>query len=151
MKRRPPGSTRTYILFPYPTSFRSPLVWSLHLGFLWPPLGLLLLGLGVLLPMLLTQTAGLHALTAGAVGGMTLAVMTRATLGHTGRALKADAATAVIYLSVAASAAIRVAATALPEFYTALLWGSGLLWVLAFGLFVLRYGPLHLSPGPGAG
>src|SRR3546814_5036094 len=79
---------------------------------------------------------------------MTLAVMTRATLGHTGRALKADAATAVIYLSVAASAAIRVAATALPEFYTALLWGSGLLWVLAFGLFVLRYGPLHLSPAP---
>src|SRR3546814_17710280 len=107
MKRRPPGSTRTYILFPYPTSFRSPLVWSLHLGFLWLPLCLLLLGLGVLLPMLLTQTAGLHALTAGAVGGMTLAVMTRATLGHTGRALKADAATAVIYLSVAASAAIR--------------------------------------------
>src|SRR3546814_14658703 len=82
---------------------------------------------------------------------MTLAVMTRATLGHTGRALKADAATAVIYLSVVASAAIRVAATALPEFYTALLWGSGLLWVLAFGLFVLRYSPLHLSPGPGAG
>src|SRR3546814_12765635 len=76
--------------------------------------------------------------------------MTRASLGHTGCALKADAATAVIYLSVAASAAIRVAATALPEFYTALLWGSGLLWVLAFGLFVLRYGPLHLSPGPGA-
>src|SRR3546814_1093094 len=82
---------------------------------------------------------------------MTLAVMTRATLGHTVRALKADAATAVIYLSVAASAAIRVAATALPEFYTVLLWGSGLLWVLAFGLFVLRYGPLHLSPVPGAG
>src|SRR3546814_2938624 len=98
--------------------------------------------------MLLTQTAGLHALTAGAVVGMTLAVMTRATLGHTGRALKADAATAVIYLSVAASAAIRVAATALPELYTALLWGSGLLWVLAFGLFVLRYGQLHLFPGP---
>src|SRR3546814_11207511 len=79
---------------------------------------------------------------------MTLAVMTRATLGHTGRALKADAATAVIYLSDAASAAIRVAATALPEFYTALLWGSGPLWVLAFGLFVLRYGPLHHPPAP---
>src|SRR3546814_17732104 len=82
---------------------------------------------------------------------MTLAVMTRATLGHTGRALKADAATAVIYLSVAASAAIRVAATALPEFSTALLCGPGPLWVLAFGLFVLRYRPLPLSPGPRPG
>ncbi|MGE5765625.1 MAG: NnrS family protein, partial [Bacteroidota bacterium] len=90
-----------------------PLVWSLHLGFLWLPLGLLLLGLGVLLPSLVPETAGLHALTAGAVGAMTLAVMTRATLGHTGRELKADGATTAIYLAVAAAAATRVAAALL--------------------------------------
>jgi uncharacterized protein involved in response to NO len=127
-----------------------PLVWVLHLGFLWLPLGLILLGLAVLLPALLPATAGLHALTAGAVGSMTLAVMTRATLGHTGRELRADAATTAIYLAVAAAAATRVAAPAVPEAYTALLWGSGLLWTLAFGLFVLRYGRLHLTHGPGS-
>src|SRR5690606_37154958 len=70
-----------------------PLVWSLHLGFLWLPLGLLLLGLGVFLPSALPATAGLHALTAGAVGAMTLAVMTRATLGHRRRPLQAGAPT----------------------------------------------------------
>jgi uncharacterized protein involved in response to NO len=125
-----------------------PLVWVLHLGFLWLPLGLILLGLAALLPTLVPATAGLHALTAGAVGSMTLAVMTRATLGHTGRELRADAATTVIYLAVAAAAATRVAAGAVPEAYSALLWGSGLLWTLAFGLFVLRYGRLHLTHGP---
>jgi uncharacterized protein involved in response to NO len=125
-----------------------PLVWVLHLGFLWLPLGLILLGLAALLPTLVPATAGLHALTAGAVGSMTLAVMTRATLGHTGRELRADAATTAIYFAVAAAAATRVAAGAVPEAYTALLWGSGLLWTLAFGLFVLRYGRLHLTHGP---
>ena len=127
-----------------------PLVWTLHLGFLWLPLGLLLLGLGALLPTLVPGTAGLHALTAGAVGAMTLAVMTRATLGHTGRPLHADAATAAIYLAVAAAAATRVAAALLPEAYLTLVWCSGLLWTLAFGLFVLRYGPLHLAGGAGS-
>ena len=125
-----------------------PLVWVLHLGFLWLPLGLILLGFAVLLPTLLPATAGLHALTAGAVGSMTLAVMTRATLGHTGRELRADVATTAIYLAVAAAAATRVAAAAVPEAYTVLLWGSGLLWTLAFGLFVLRYGRLYLTHGP---
>lgn len=127
-----------------------PLVWSLHLGFLWLPLGLLLLGLGILLPSLVPPTAALHALTAGAIGAMTLAVMTRATLGHTGRELTADGPTTAIYLAVAAAAATRVAAALLPEYYLALLWPSGLLWSLAFGVFVLRYGPLHLSPAPGS-
>ncbi len=122
-----------------------PLVWSLHLGFLWVPLGLLLLGFGLLLPEVLPPTAGLHALTVGAIGAMTLAVMTRATLGHSGRALSADGWTAAIYLGVAAAAFTRVLASALPAAYLSLLWVSGAFWILAFGLFVLRYGPLHLS------
>ena len=128
-----------------------PLVWSLHLGFLWVPLGLLLLGLGSLLPELVPATAGLHALTVGAVGAMTLAVMTRATLGHSGRDLRADRPTTVIYLAVAAAAAARVAASLLPEAYLALLWASALLWTLAFGLFVLHYGRIHLSAPPQGG
>ena len=121
-----------------------PLVWSLHLGFLWLPLGLLLLGFGVLRPGNLSPTAGLHALTAGAIGAMTLAVMTRATLGHSGRALAADRWTAAIYLAIFAAAALRVAASLSDAAYLPLLHSAGLLWVVAFGLFVLRYGPLHL-------
>ncbi|WP_193368795.1 NnrS family protein [Pelagibius marinus] len=122
-----------------------PLVWSLHLGFAWVPLGLALLGLGVLLPEVLAPTAGLHALTAGAIGGMTVAVMTRATLGHSGRPLTGDGWSAAIYLGVAASAALRAAAPLAGSAYVTLLWASGLLWVAAFGLFVLRYGRLHLA------
>jgi len=121
-----------------------PLVWSLHLGYLWVPLGLLLLGFGIVAPSILAPTAGLHALTAGAIGGMTLAVMTRATLGHSGRELKADGWTAAIYLAVAAAAVLRVAASAVPNVYLLLLSASGLVWTLAFGLFVVAYGRLQL-------
>ena len=121
-----------------------PLVWTLHLGFLWLPLGLLLLGFGVLRPADLPPTAGLHALTAGAIGAMTLSVMTRATLGHSGRPLAADRWTAAIYLAIFAAAALRVAASLADAAYLPLLHASGALWTLAFALFVLRYGPLHL-------
>ena len=70
-----------------------PLVAILHLGYGWLGAGLLLLGLGTLWPDSIGRLATLHALTAGAIGTMTLAIMTRATLGHTGRALAADRAT----------------------------------------------------------
>lgn len=122
-----------------------PLVWSLHLGFAWLPLGLCLLGLGVFLPGLVPSTAGLHALTAGAIGSMTLAVMTRATLGHTGRSLAADGWTTAIYVSIAAAAALRVAAPIALAGYGPLLWASGLLWSTAFGLFTVHYGRMLLS------
>ena len=125
-------------------TFAEPLVWSLHLGFVWVPVGLLLTGLGALLPGV-PPIAGLHALTAGAMGGMTLAVMTRATLGHTGLPLAADRWTAAVYLLVAAAAALRVAAPFSAEGYLALLWAAGLAWCAAFGLFAVRYGRLLLS------
>jgi uncharacterized protein involved in response to NO len=121
-----------------------PLVWSLHLGFAWVGVGLLLVGVSAFLPDVL-PAAGMHALTAGAMGGMTLAVMTRATLGHTGRPLTADRWTAAIYLLVAAAAALRVAAAFSADAYSLLLWASGLAWITAFGLFVVHYGRMLLS------
>jgi uncharacterized protein involved in response to NO len=108
------------------------------------PLGLVLTGLAALAPAV-PQVAGLHALTAGAMGGMTLAVMTRATLGHTGQALSADRWTAAIYLLVAAAAALRVAAPLALGIYLPLIWASGLAWSAAFGLFAVRYGRLLLA------
>jgi uncharacterized protein involved in response to NO len=121
-----------------------PLVWSLHLGFAWIPVGLLLTGLGALLSEV-PQVAGMHALTAGAMGGMTLAVMTRATLGHTGRPLAADRWTAAIYLMVAAAAIFRVAAPFSEGAYLPLLWISGVAWIAAFGFFAVHYGRMLLS------
>jgi uncharacterized protein involved in response to NO len=76
---------------------------------------------------------------------MTLAVMTRATLGHTGRPLAADRWTAAVYLLVAAAALLRVAAPFATEVYLPLLWTSGLAWSTAFGLFVVHYGRMLLS------
>lgn len=121
-----------------------PLVWSLHLSFTWVGAGLLLVGVSAFLPNV-PLAAGLHALTAGAMGGMTLAVMTRATLGHTGRPLTADRWTAAMYLLVAGAAAVRVSAPFLADAYVPLLLTSGLAWSAAFGLFVVHYGRMLLS------
>ena len=101
-----------------------------------------MLGCSILEPEVMPQSAALHALTAGAVGTMTLAVMTRATLGHTGHAIQTDRTTLAIYLAVSAGALLRVAAPLAPNMYLGLLLAGGALWSLAFGLFVLRYGPL---------
>ncbi|MEZ5936245.1 MAG: NnrS family protein [Alphaproteobacteria bacterium] len=120
-----------------------PLVWSLHLGFAWLPVGLLLLGIA---SPDLPAAAGLHALGAGAMAGMPLAVMTRATLGHTGRPLSSDFWTTAIYLMAALAAAFRVAAPFLPEAHSLLLALAGSAWVLAFGLFLLRYASILLRP-----
>jgi uncharacterized protein involved in response to NO len=125
-----------------------PLVFILHISYAWLPLGLLLLGMSLLVP---TQPASpaLHALAAGAMASMTLAVMTRATLGHTGRDLRADNATVTIYGLVTLGAAVRVAASWLPFDYLLLIKLSGALWGGSFLLFLASYGPKLLGPRPG--
>lgn len=123
-----------------------PLVWSLHAGYAWLGLGLILAGAHVLAPDVSPRTAGLHALLTGAAGAMTLAMMTRATLGHTGRERLADRATVALYLAVNLSAACRVAAAFAPDARGPLLVAAGTLWVVAFGLFVVRYGPMLVRP-----
>lgn len=125
----------------------SPIVLVLHLGYVWIPLGLLLLGatgLGAPIP----SSAGVHALTVGALAGMILAVMTRATLGHTGRALHAGPATRASYLALHLAVLVRVAASLVPEHYQSLLHLAGGLWIAAFALFVLAYAPVMLRPRP---
>ena len=129
------------------STIAEPLVFILHLAYLWLPLGLLLLGMSL---MVATQpaSAALHALAAGAMASMTLAVMTRATLGHTGRELRADLGTTIIFVAVTLGAALRVAAPWLPVDYLLLVRGAGLLWGGAFLLFVGLYGPKLLGPRP---
>ncbi len=121
-----------------------PLLAVLHLGYAWLPLAFLLLGFGAL--GLVSATAGLHALTVGAMGTMTLAVMTRATLGHTGRELKANSATTAIFVLITFAAITRVLASLFLGTGPGLINISSVFWILAFGLFVGVYGPILLRP-----
>jgi uncharacterized protein involved in response to NO len=122
-----------------------PLLFILHVGYAWLALGSALLGLTTL-GFDVPQNAAIHALTAGAIGTMTLAVMTRVTRGHTGRVLSADHATVAIYLLVNVAAIIRVVAAASEAWTMPLLVASAILWISAFALFVLVYAPMLLLP-----
>jgi uncharacterized protein involved in response to NO len=117
----------------------------LHVGYAWLVLGAALLGLA-LLNAGLPQSAAIHALTAGAIGTMILAVMTRVARGHTGRALAADRLTVTIYILVNVAAIVRVVAAVGDAWTMPLLVASASLWIGAFALFVFCYGPMLLSP-----
>ena len=127
-----------------------PLVWVLHLGYAFVPLGAVVLGLAVLAPLAVSVPAAQHLWMAGGIGLMTLAVMTRATLGHTGRALTAGPGTAALYLLLIAAVMARLGAGLFPGIGQDLHLLSGLCWIGAFGGFVALYGPLLLRVRQGA-
>jgi uncharacterized protein involved in response to NO len=118
-----------------------PLVWILHLGYAWLAVGFGLLGLAILIGLPSPGTA-VHALTAGAMGTMILAVMTRASLGHGGRELKAGPATLACYALVTLSVLLRLLSPLFGAAEPAALAAAGLSWIAAFGLFAAAYGPL---------
>jgi uncharacterized protein involved in response to NO len=130
-------------------TLREPLLWVLHLGYGWLPLGLLLLGLNSFLPFLPPTTA-LHALTVGAIGTMTLAVMTRATLGHTGRALAAGPRTTAIYVLITLAALLRLCAPLFGAHYVVGLSLAAAAWCGAYGMFALFYFRPLTGPRVGA-
>ncbi|MFZ1413917.1 MAG: NnrS family protein [Defluviicoccus sp.] len=101
-----------------------------------------------LAPGLFGNAAAQHVWMAGGIGLMTLAVMTRATLGHTGQDLTAGAGTTLIYLALVASLGGRLAAGIWPAQASLLHVLSGLAWVTAFGGFAVLYGPLLLRAKP---
>lgn len=122
-----------------------PLVWILHLGYAWLAVGLILLGLAVLgAPF--APSAGLHALTAGAMGVMIMAMTTRATRGHTGRELSAGAGTLILYILINAAAAVRVAGGLWPVVHGEALIVSSVLWAGALLGFAVLYGPMLARP-----
>lgn len=121
-----------------------PLLLALHVGYAFIPLGMLSVALASL--GWIANASALHVLTVGAIAGMTFAVMTRASLGHTGRALTASPCTSVAYLALTLSAVLRPFAELIPSQYHLLLSLSGACWLVAFGLFVLEFGPMLVSP-----
>ncbi len=121
-----------------------PLVTVLHAGYAFVPLGALALSAEILAPGSFGMAGAQHLWMAGAIGLMTLAVMTRATLGHTGQALTAGAGTVAIYVALVLSVLARVAAGLWPAMSGTLHAMAGLCWIAAFGGFALIYGVLLL-------
>ncbi|MCO6187755.1 NnrS family protein [Rhizobium sp. L1K21] len=119
------------------------LVAILHLGYLFVPFGALALGAAILGPDLLPVAAAQHLWMAGAIGTMTLAVMTRATLGHTGHTLHAGGQTVLIYAAILGSTLARFIAGFWPGHV--LFDVAGMLWCAAFFGFAIVYGPMLLK------
>jgi uncharacterized protein involved in response to NO len=121
------------------------LVLVLHVGYAFVPLGFAAVAIAHVAPTAIAASAALHAWTAGAIGVMTLAVMTRATLGHSGRDLHAGAATQLIYAAIVFAALSRIA-SGVAGAPTWLLHASGGAWIAAFAGFVAAYGRMLLTP-----
>lgn len=124
---------------------RQPLLWVLHLGHAAVGIGLCMLALQPwLVPV---GSLPLHALTVGGIGLVTLGMMARVSLGHTGRPLAAGAAMTVSFLCVVAAVLVRVLGPwVLPAQLTTMLWIAALLWGGGFAIFTARYLPVLLAP-----
>ncbi|MBR0785771.1 NnrS family protein [Bradyrhizobium iriomotense] len=119
---------------------RERLLLILHVGYVFVPFGFILNALAAFGE--LPPSAGIHAWMAGAAGTMTLAVMTRASLGHTGQALTASPATQAIYVAIVVAALARVCAVVVPAHSDVLLHVAAFGWVAAFLGFAVAFGPL---------
>ena len=119
---------------------RVPLVWILHLSYAWIAIGFLLLGLAAL--GIGAPSTAFHAMAVGSMAGLIIGMMTRTTLGHTGRKLVAGKAETVMFCLIQAGALARVAAGILPPAWrNGALVVSGACWSIAFALFLLVYTP----------
>lgn len=123
---------------------RNPLIWILHIAYLFIPLGFWLeaaSGLGLLSPYL-----AIHAFAAGAIGSMTLGMMARVSLGHTARPLKIARITVIAFVIIVLAGLIRVLLPAYPPLYNMAIHMSGGLWCLAWALFLIPYTSILLKP-----
>ncbi|MBQ0755822.1 MAG: NnrS family protein, partial [Amphritea sp.] len=123
---------------------RNPLIWILHLAYLFIPLGFMLdalSGFAMASPYLAT-----HAFAAGAIGSMTIGMMARVSLGHTARPLKLAKITIIAFALMVAAGVIRTFLPMIPELYTMAIHLSGGLWILAWVLFLVPYTPILLKP-----
>lgn len=124
----------------------APILWSLHLAYLWIPVGLAAIAASMLGGWI-SHNAAEHLLAIGAIGGMTLAMMTRAPLGHTGRPLVVARPISVAYLLIAAAAVLRgFGLDIFPEHYFPVVFIAGGLWATGFSIFTIVYTPIVTGP-----
>jgi uncharacterized protein involved in response to NO len=124
-------------------ALRVPLLAILHIAYLWLPVAFALRAVAALdasVPIALAD----HALAIGAMAGLMLGMMTRSSLGHTGRPLKAGAIEIAIYAAITLAVLLRLCAGLHSGWALPLLSTAGLAWEVAFGLFLLRYAPILL-------
>lgn len=125
----------------------TPMLTVLYAGLLWLALGLILEGLPAFAEV--PPRRALHVLTIGAIGVLTLGMMSRVTVGHTGRRLQAAPLTLLAFVLINCAAALRgLGPLLLPSGYRLWLIAGGLCWILAFGLFLWVHTPMLLSPRP---
>ncbi|MHB1216054.1 MAG: NnrS family protein [Thiobacillus sp.] len=123
-----------------------PLLWILHLGYAWIALGFVLLAMSAA-GISAASINALHAFTVGGIGVLTLGMMARVSLGHTGRMLEPSPLMTRAFVAINLAALIRVALPLLfPGVYAQIMTVAGLAWVAAFGLFVMLYAPMLLRP-----
>ena len=124
-----------------------PIVWALHAGYAMLALGLVAWGLALL--GIGPEIGALHLLGVGAIGGMTLAVMSRASIGHSGRPLVAPGPVALGYALIPLAVALRWAAAGWPgPMYGIGTLGAGLIWIAAFALYLVALWPIWTTPRP---
>ena len=133
-------------------TLRTPLVWILHAAYAWIVVHLVLRGLSAL--DLLAGSYAVHALTTGAIGGLTLGMMTRTARGHTGRPLIADGFELAMFVLIQIAALVRVfGGMVSPALHLPYIQVSSVLWAAAFGLYAVRYWPVltrsRLDGNPG--
>jgi uncharacterized protein involved in response to NO len=122
-----------------------PILWVLHLGYLWICAGLIIKGLDAYLPGDYRSIA-IHLLTVGAMGTLILGMMSRVALGHTGRRFELPQGITLAYLLLTLAAIARITAPLLPAHIMAILFLSGGLWIAAFTLFLFRYTAILWQP-----
>lgn len=125
----------------------TPMLTVLQAGLLWLTLGLILDGLPAFTAM--PARGALHALTIGAIGVLTLGMMARVSVGHTGRPMRAAPLTLVAFVVINLAAALRGLGTLLdPVGYQFWLLAGGIAWILAFGLFLWVHTPMLVRARP---
>ncbi len=127
-------------------SFGAPLLWILHVGYLWIPIGLALRSISALTSAVPASIAT-HALTVGAIGALTLGMMARVALGHSGRTLVASRPAVAAFALVTAAAIARFVGTVVgADYYRTTVLAAGTLWTAAFALFLVAYARILTSP-----
>ncbi|MBS8272141.1 NnrS family protein [Thalassospira tepidiphila] len=127
-------------------SWREPIVIMLHLGYFWVPAGLVLLGVAILWPDVMSSRDALHALTGGAMACMVLAIAGRAALGHTGRELRAGWALNSAFGLIWVSTVLRVMVGFAGSGYVTILAIATLMWIGGWLAFLMGYAPVLLGP-----
>ena len=126
---------------------RTPLLWSLHLAYALLPLSLLLFAVALLVPTF-SRSLALHTLTIGTLGLMMLSMITRVSLGHTGRLLTVDRTMTIAFVAIFFAFLCRVPAAGLVANPMPWLMASAVFWCLGFTLFVLRFWRFLSTPRP---